>query len=123
MVRFGREDVLGHPANVMLSEEGKIINKVFYAKKVGYDKREAIIKCEYLLPVHKTLGVKFKPFVDVGDLSKIGDAISILKDNDFLDVKQSGSAERQRIYFLLPLEEGNIDKSSEGILDNYLYPI
>jgi hypothetical protein len=123
LVRFGREDVLEHPANVMLREEGNIINKAIFAKKTGYDEREKMMKVEYLLPVHKKLGLKFKPFVDVSDLSKTNDIISILKNNGFQDVKQSGSAEKQRIYFLLPFKERGVVRSPEGILDNYLYPI
>ena len=86
MVRFGREDVLEHPANVMLREEGNIINKAIFAKKTGYDEREKMMKVEYLLPVHKKLGLKFKPFVDVSDLSKTNDIISILKNNGFQEV-------------------------------------
>lgn len=130
LIRFGREDVIGHPANVPLLEEGGIINKAVFAKAVGYDKREEILNVEYLLPVHEKLGVKFKPFVDVHDLSKIHNIVSTLKANGFSDVAQSGSAEKQRIYFLLhngisivKSPDGILDNYLKGKLDNYLYPI
>lgn len=123
LVRFGREDVLERPANVMLLQEGKIINKAIFAKKTAYDEKEKIMKVEHLLPVHKELGVKYKLFVDVSDLSKIDEVISILKNNGFQNVSKSGSAEKQRIYFLIPSKGNNIVRSPDGLADNYLYPI
>lgn len=55
----------------------------------------------------------------------------MLDDDIFRDASQSASGERQRVYFLLPidldadqdpLESGNIISDGSGNLNNWLYP-
>jgi len=123
LVRFGREDVVEHPMNYLLLDEAQILNHPVSARSTEYDQKKNVLKIDYVIPVHPKLGAKYKPFVDVSDLKNIKQVIEILQENDFQDVKQSGSAERQRIYFLLPLEGRHVVQSPDGILDNYLYPL
>jgi len=89
------------------------------------------IKVEYSVPLHETHGVEFKPYVNVDDVSDIDQAISLLDDDVFRDPNQSGSGERQRVYFLLPIglepgddleATGNIVPDGDGHLNNWLYP-
>jgi hypothetical protein len=92
---------------------------------------------KYVLPVQANHGLTFKCFVDVNeqvlskyDLTKY-DVKTRLERNGFHDVSLSGSAEGNRIYFLLP--EPIEDKEKRltcvrdpivtCILNNYLCPI
>jgi hypothetical protein len=90
------------------------------------------IKVEYSVPLHERHGVEFKPYVEVEDTSDIDSVISMLEDDIFIDPNQSASGERQRVYFLLPIDDfdedgdltdsGNIVSDGDGNLNNWLYP-
>lgn len=89
------------------------------------------IKVEYSVPLHKTFGVEFKPYVEVENIADIDSVINMLQADIFRDPNQSASGERQRIYFLLPidldadqdpLESGNVVSDGSGNLNNWLYP-
>lgn len=123
VVRFGREDTLEHPMNEPLLREATLINKPVPARSISYDEESGSLQVEFILPVHETLGVKFKPYVDVADVNFLGDVESILKKNGFRNVNRSSSPEQQRVYYLLPLDDSLIVTSPDGILDNYLYPL
>lgn len=123
LVRFGKEDILPNITNVETREEAQIIGKVIPPKYYVEGTKKDEIRLEFIVPVHKKLGVKFKPFLDVLDIDKIYDVISILQDAGAKDVKVSHSGEKQRIYFLFPMEERNIFKSVDGILDHYIFPL
>lgn len=88
-------------------------------------------KVEYSVPLHKTHGVEFKPYVTVEDTADVETVISMLDDDVFRDAAQSSSGERQRVYFLLPIglnpdqasvESGNVIDDGDGNLNNWLYP-
>jgi hypothetical protein len=81
------------------------------------------LKVDYILPIHPKLGIKFKPFVDVESMQFVSEVVDALKANGFENVSRSSSAEKQRIYFLLPASDVKIVKGPDGILDNFLYPI
>lgn len=90
------------------------------------------IKVEYSVPLHERNGVEFKPYVEVEDTSDVDSVISMLEEDIFLDPNQSASGERQRVYFLLPIDDvdedgdltdsGNIVHDGDGNLNNWLYP-
>lgn len=94
-------------------------------------KESNAIKIEYSVPLHEIYGVEFKPYVTVDDVSDVDQVLSMLEEDIFRDASQSASGERQRVYFLLPidldedeglLESGNIISDGDGNLNNWLYP-
>lgn len=94
-------------------------------------RESSAIKVEYSVPLHEKYGVEFKPYVTVEDVSDVDEVISMLDTDIFRDASQSGSGERQRVYFLLPIglgedddlsETGNIIPDGDGNLNNWLYP-
>lgn len=94
-------------------------------------RKQDAVKIEYSVPLHRKFGVEFKPYVTVDDISDVDTVISMLEDDVFRDPNQSGSGERQRVYFLLPIgleedenlqETGNIIPDGDGNLNNWLYP-
>ena len=89
-----------------------------------YNETANTLKVECILPVHNKWGLTFKLFLDVNDLKKIGDVKSLLYGNNFLNVDQSGSGEKQRIYFLIPNEFcAVVEEPYHKILNNYLPPV
>jgi len=60
------------------------------------------MRVEFVIPIHKKWGTTFKLYVDVNDLNSIEDVKDVLRSNGLEDIGQSGSGEKQRIYFLIP---------------------
>ncbi|MFB6108483.1 MAG: toll/interleukin-1 receptor domain-containing protein [Haloplanus sp.] len=89
------------------------------------------VKVEYSVPLHETYGVEFKPYVHVENTADVDAVLSMLREDVFRDASQSASGERQRVYFLLPIdlgedeppeESGNVVPDGDGNLNNWLYP-
>jgi len=103
-----------------------IISKVFFTEKVNIT--DGILNVHFSIPVHKGLGVTFKLFVDSPNWQKVNDIYKILKypsNNEKNDVVISDSAEKQRVYFLIPPDEKNILKvveAPDGIPNNFIKP-
>lgn len=142
-------DTDGYPATLLdsLSFGYQLIGFGSPAQSEGEDGREELllmprgadsvvresnaIKVEYSVPLHETFGVEFKPYVEVENIADIDSVIDMLQDDIFREPNQSASGERQRVYFLLPidldadqdpLESGNIISDGSGNLNNWLYP-
>jgi len=126
IIRFGEEKALSEHANERYAEEGRIINKAITSRKVITDKvlqsqHKDEVKVDYIIPIHKKLGVQFKPFIEIDTIYR-NSIMEVLKENEVKEQKLSGSPEKQRIYYLFP--EGSISetKSPEGIINHILYP-
>lgn len=142
-------DTGGYPATLIdsLSFGYQLIGFGRPAQSEGEDGREELLlmprtadsvvresdalKVEYSVPLHETFGVEFKPYIEVENVADIDSVIAMLNDDIFRDPSQSASGERQRVYFLLPidldadqdpLESGNIISDGAGNLNNWLYP-
>lgn len=94
-------------------------------------RESGMVKVEYSVPLHRRYGVEFKPYVEVENAADVDAVIEMLDADIFRDAAQSASGERQRVYFLLPidldegeepLESGNIIDDGDGHLNNWLYP-
>lgn len=124
IVRFGLWGIIQkEPHNLDLDETDRV-HRIVYNEKFSYNETTNALKVEYILPVHNKWGLTFKLFLDVDDLKKIGDVKSLLDSNNFLDIAQSGSGEKQRIYFLIPAEFcAIVEEPYHKILNNYIYPV
>ena len=123
IVRFGRWDVINNePFNLDLDETTRI-HKIKHIDKSSFDIKSNEIKIEFILPVHNIWGLTFKFFVDVDNLKQINNVMRILEENKFIDITQSDSGEKQRIYFLIPKEYCKVVEEPDRILNNFIYPV
>lgn len=114
------------------SESGSRIERLLMPLEADSVVRESgMIKVEYSVPLHRRHGVEFKPYVEVENASDVDSVIEMLDADVFRNPAQSASGERQRVYFLLPIdldedeepiESGNIVDDGDGHLNNWLYP-
>lgn len=120
LIRFGRH--APSESDIELAVERQRILKPLTAHKVRASETDETIRIEYLIPIHEKLGALFKCFVDVSVETSMPTVIKALEEAGMLDVRQSDSAEKQRVYFLLPLPERSIVRDGD-IVDNYIFPV
>ena len=121
--KFGTQSSIDQLAP-QLQSDGTILNiDLLEASRVEFSNGSKS-KFTLVVPVHKRLGTRFKFFVDVAELFAIDHVMAYLTAAGARDVKQSGSANTQRIYFLAP--EGDIPvvtgEDQFGITDHYIFP-
>ena len=120
LVRFGTDEFLKETATDSERKDAILQNEEIFGKS-HYDRNQKLFCITLPIKIHKTLGVQFKPFVDVLDSTKLNDVMELLQKNEkFDDVKISGSLNKQRIYFLLRSISETM--TPEGIRNNYIYP-
>lgn len=122
VVRFGIEETLRHPANASLAEEGQLVNRSLVARAVHLDESSGEVRVRYVLPLHRTLGLQFKLFVDVADPELVEPAIEVLRTAGMEEVSRSQSGQRSRLYCLLPEGRLVVTQTPEGIRNNFVYP-
>ena len=106
-----------------------IISKEFFTEKVDYGNiDDRLLNVTFSIPVHNKIGVTFKLFVDSPNWLKVTEIYEILKlpeNNAENDVSISDSAEKQRVYFLIPSDDENmleVLETPEGIKNNFIKP-
>lgn len=127
VVQFGRDNLLEKQSSLPLirSKESILMNATFPA--MSSRSTDGGFHIRYLIPIHSILGVKFKPYVDVGESGDVSATVSLLERAGFWNVGV-GTTRPRRVYFLLPLDENLsenknvVQELDEEILNNYLYP-
>ena len=123
LVRFGRNaDLAVQTETNQAARSIGAIHRPFFAKTTYDVLHGSKLRVQMQVPVHKVLGVVFKPFVDVLDISRQGEVALALVAAGAYDVHVSGSAEKQRLYFCLPFPDGSMLCDEGGIVNNYLFP-
>lgn len=128
IVRFGRwEFQQKEPYDSGIDETDRL-HKIFYRHEKDYLKDSEALKIDFVIPVHRKWGTTFKLFVDTDNLRLLKDIEKLLIDNGLEDVKQSGSGEKQRVYFLIPEKCEAINVVTEPyenirIVNNNVFPV
>jgi hypothetical protein len=125
VVRFGRWEFPTKEPHNSGTDEMDRLHKPFYNAVPQYDTKTHTLKIDFIIPIHKKWGTTFKLFVDCNRLEIIKQVQQLLENNGLDDVRQSGSGEKQRIYFLVP--EGDIAVVHEPyenitVRNNYIFP-
>lgn len=124
LVKFGQNIAISQVSDVFAKNHGKLLLKTIPPIRRDEDSLTNTLKITFYIPVHKKLGVQFKPYIDVTNLDLQDAVVKILEDERMEDVSISFSAENQRIYFLYPTSaQINTTITPEGIKNNYLYPL
>jgi hypothetical protein len=121
IVRYGTDQYLQHLASDEERHEGRLRLKVIPIQVI-FDQNDNA-SFQLTLPVHKRLGTQFKCFVEVWKLEEVNQVVAKLKQCQcILDIGQSHSQHRNRIYFLL--DHFFTVKTVEGdaIKNNYIFP-
>lgn len=124
LVRFGSEsnDKKVYVDDVQARDQ-VLVNIPLSPSARSNDFKGGKLKVTYTIPVHRVLGTTFKFFIDVKSLDAVEAVTDMLKAQGAEGVSASMSAERQRVYFLVPEKDIPVSQSSPHIQNNYMYPV
>jgi len=132
LIRFGKSGLEKSSGYHLYKHEINYINRRFYAinadrikECVSHDTNVEKLKVEYLLPVHRILGVTFKAFMQIEDSSSLNieNLVEVFSENNIEWENGCESQKTQkRAYFLIPLNVERCIASDNGRTCNYLFP-